>query len=151
MPDNIKLPEGILKSDFKRVIPYIPSKKGAEVKHLYEFDFEIWYTERFGWCIPTLTIQGVSSRIRARRPDAVRRTYGVAIKDGQQVRMGLGPHIKEHHQVYVTEANVDRLQKYIDLAHTGEAKAQETRDVISTRRLRSSMRRQQLEGGRWDS
>jgi hypothetical protein len=129
------LPEGITLADLK-----YPDYK-SPVKHLYDFDFEIWHTERFGWCIPTLTIAGVSGRARARNIDAVRRTYAIAVNDGQQVRVGLGPHVKAHHQVYVTEANLARMQKFIDLQGKGAESANDTRDRISTRRLQTSMRR----------
>lgn len=46
-------------------------------------EFDIWYTERFGWCIPTLGIRGISRRGRGAGITTAR-TYAIAIKDGQQ-------------------------------------------------------------------
>lgn len=94
--------------------------------------FEIWYTERFGWCIPTLDI-----RSAPRGRNVTRRTYAFSIGDQQVVSIGMGPHVLRHHEVYVTEASRKRLQKFLDLKTQGQGKAGEIRDRISTRRSRT--------------
>ena len=70
----------------------------------------------------------------------LRKSRVIAIDGGGTVRLGLGPHVKEHFTVYVTKATEGRLQKFLDMQNTGAGKANEIRDTISTRRLRSASR-----------
>jgi hypothetical protein len=129
-----KLPVGILLTDLNyRDLNY----RVTDDKHIG--DFELWYTERFGWCIPTLLISKGNSHTRSR--GLAERTYGIAIKDSQAVRMGMGPHVKERHTVYVYESTQPRLQKYLDLQAKGQEIAGDTRDRISSRRMATARRR----------
>lgn len=126
---DIPLPKEVKASDLK-----YPNWK-SKVKHLYEQDFELWYTERFGWCIPTLFIS------RARRGSNMQdRTYGISL-GGETVTMGKGPHVLKTVSVYVTEKNISRLQKLVDLKASGMGKAGDIRDTISTRRANTMARR----------
>jgi hypothetical protein len=129
------LPQGITEADLK--YPKYYTGKGPEV--LYQLQFEIWYTERFGWCIPTLLIGGVPRRMQG--SDVQRRTYAIAIKDGGTVSLGLGPHVLFHFNVYVTSANQARLQKYTDMRQQGLGNAGDIRDRISSRRMQTAARR----------
>lgn len=107
----------------------------SKVKHHYTLDFEMWYTERFGWCIPTLLIS------KARRGANVQdRTYGVTLT-GEVVTIGKGPHVERTINVYVTDTNLKRLQPLIDLKAQGQGKAGDIRDRISTRRMNTMSRR----------
>ena len=131
MSKEIPLPKEVKVSDLK-----YPSWK-SKVKHLYDKDFELWYTERFGWCIPTLFIS------RARRGSGMQdRTYGVSLS-GETVTMGKGPHVLKTVNVYVTEKNLSRLQTLVDLKESGMGKAGNIRDTISTRRANTMARRAQ--------
>lgn len=128
---NIELPKQVKASDLT-----YPSWK-SKVKHLYDKDFELWYTERFGWCIPTLFIS------RARRGSGMQdRTYGISLS-GETVTMGKGPHVLKTVNVYVTEKNLSRLQTLVDLKEQGMGKAGNIRDTISTRRANTMARRAQ--------
>lgn len=100
--------------------------------------FEMWYTEAFGWCIPTLVIKN------AGRADT-RRTYAVTLA-GNGCRIGHGPHVKKTVTVYVRKNRVAALQKFLDLLEQGKEMAGETRDRISSRRMNTSMRRRSLWG-----
>lgn len=125
---NIDLPKGILKSDLKYPKDY--------KDHSYEHDFELWYTERFGWCIPTLLIS------KARRGSNVNdRTYAITINTKETICVGKGPHVKESVKVYVKKSRVSDLQSFLDLKEEGESKAGEIRDSISTRRMNTMQRR----------
>lgn len=102
-------------------------------------EFDIWYTERFGWCIPTLGIRGISRRGRGAGITTAR-TYAIAIKDGQQVRVGHGPHVLATHRVLVRESRLAVLTPLLELMIQGQASAGDTRDRISTRRANSGRR-----------
>lgn len=128
---SIDLPEGIKESDLA-----LPDWK-SKVK--VSWNFEIWYTARFGWCIPTLLIRGVSGRM-ASRGITNERTYATTL-DGQVIRIGLGPHVLARHTVYVKESRLAALQKYVDIQHDGQVKANDVRDRISTRRANTISRR----------
>jgi hypothetical protein len=135
-PAPIALPQGIIAADLK----YPDYKQHDKDPHLYDHDFEIWYTERFGWVIPTLTIRNLGYRAQTRHPriDAgnATRSYAIAISNGGMCRVGLGPHIKAKHSVYVRKSTADRLKPFTDLREQGSGKANDIRDRISTRRLR---------------
>lgn len=133
----IPLPAGILISDIQC------SKNTADWIYGENGNFELWYTERFGWCIPTLHIRNPGRRHMSGVPA---RTYGITIADKnldghQVVTMGLGPHVKARHTVYVTKSRAEALQKFLDIRMEGLEKAGSIRDRISTRRARTSERR----------
>jgi hypothetical protein len=125
---NRELPAGVLKADLQY------RKWNPRKKYESPVSFELWFTERFGWVIPTLFIRG------ARRADQQRRTYGVAVNGGEVVTVGLGPHVLETLTVYVYNDRRKALQQYLDLKVSGEGKAGEIRDRISTRRARTIAR-----------
>ena len=99
-----------------------------------DITFELWYTERFGWCIPTLQIAN------ARRGSATRRTYGITL-NGDLIRMGQGPHVKATHTVYVRKDRLEALTPFLDRMMEGTEKAGDCRDRISTRRAQTALRR----------
>lgn len=123
--NDIPLPKGILKTDLK----YPKNYKN----HVYGKDFELWYTERFGWCIPTLLIG------RKRGRNTTDRTYATTL-DGKPVRIGNGPHVKATVQVYVTKKREKALQTFVEIHTKGAEVSNEIRDRISTRRMRSALR-----------
>jgi hypothetical protein len=132
MAIKTNLPAGILAGD---VAPR-SFANGAWKKYALEggdyLRFELWYTERFGWCIPTLRIGGKGPN---------RRTYAVAISDGQLVTIGHGPHVLARHEVLVKKTRRGALKKFLDLKKDGNIKANDCRDRISTRRANSVIRR----------
>jgi hypothetical protein len=96
--------------------------------------FELLKTERFGWVIPTLFISKTKTQ-------SANRTYATSL-DGKQCRVGNGPHILATLVVYVTKKNKQRLaNKYLKLITDGMVSANETRDIISTRRMNGALRR----------
>lgn len=133
---KIPLPAPVLESDLK-----YPSyaTTGDESQHfakgLANTQFELWYTERFGWCIPTLLISS------GRRMNTTDRTYAIAIKDKQLVRIGKGPHVLRQVTVYITEARKEVLLPMLVLLEEGQVKSGDTRDRISTRRANTINRR----------
>lgn len=130
----IALPPEIKKTDLK-----YPSWKAAD-KNKYNTQFDLWYTERFGWCIPTLFIS------RARRGSNMQdRTYGISLK-GETVTMGKGPHVLRTVTVYVKNGRLEKLKKFLDLKAQGEGKAGDIRDTISTRRMNTMARRRSYGG-----
>jgi hypothetical protein len=143
MNKNIPLPKPLIDIDvapnnFDRRTKY--ASEPYDQPHYTQFggviEFEIWYTERFGWCIPTLGISGISRRGRAAGITTAR-TYAIAIKDGGQVRVGHGPHVLATHRVLVRESRLEALKPLLDLMIQGQASAGDTRDRISTRRANS--------------
>jgi hypothetical protein len=125
---SVELPTMILASDLKRA-------SWALMMPYPDDSFEVWYTERFGWCIPTLRIGG------HRRGLATERTYGVAVKDGGVVTMGRGPHVQAVVTVYVRKSRLRALQALLSLRDKGAGDAGAIRDRISTRRARGVLRR----------
>jgi len=137
-PEDIQLPAKIQVRDLK--YPSWESYKDND-ENRYTTQFELWYTERFGWCIPTLLIN------KANRSTTFKdRTYGVSL-EGQVVRMGRGPHILKTVMVYVRNGRKAALQKFLDLKIQGEASAGDIRDTISTRRAQGAQRRMGGLGG----
>jgi hypothetical protein len=137
----IPLPAGILASDL--VYPDGTRKDQFDPRgRLEDRLFGLWYTERFGWCIPTLPIRGAGRQ-------ATPRTYGYAIRDRQLVSLGRGPHVKATHTVYVKASRADALKPFLDLRDTGLEKAGEYRDGLSSRRAQTSLRRSMMGGGAW--
>lgn len=128
------LPKGIREADLK-----YPKYTEKGLRHLYEKDFEVWFTKRFGWAVPTLTIRDVPGRLAGSGKE--RRTYAITVADSALIRMGFGPHVLRVLKVYVTEANEVRLKPFLDLREKGAGMAGETRDRISTRRAQSAHRR----------
>lgn len=136
---TIELPDEVRETDLK--YPSWESSKNNEDNRVVN-TFEMWYTERFGWCIPTLFIS------RARRGSNMNdRTYGVAIKDGGVVTMGKGPHVLRTVTVYVKKGRADALKNLIDLKTKGEGDAGQIRDRISTRRANTALRRGSYDRG----
>jgi len=99
---------------------------------------QLWYVERFGWCIPTLEISRRGARSRNYQwngtPAQNLRTYAVTM-DGQTVRIGMGPHVKQVLMFHPTNESMKVLQKYYDLFIKGSIRAHEIRDSRSSRSL----------------
>lgn len=139
---DIQLPDEIQARDLE--YPSWESRKNNDDNRIVE-QFEMWFTERFGWCIPTLFIS------KARRGSGMNdRSYGVAL-DGTVVTIGKGPHVLKTVTVYVRQRRLEKLQKFLDLKKTGEGKAGDIRDRISTRRANTILNRGLYGGGRWDA
>lgn len=126
------LPKGVTDGDRVGRFPKTPAASRAR---LYEFDFELWYSDRMGWCIPTLPIGGRT------QPGLAPRTYGIRVEDKSLVSMGGGPHVRAQVPIYVTTKNQARLQWLLDLKQLGMEKAGEYRDTLSTRRAQTRGRR----------
>lgn len=139
---DIQLPDEIQARDLE--YPSWESRKNNDDNRIVE-QFEMWFTERFGWCIPTLFIS------KARRGSGMNdRSYGIAL-DGTVVTIGKGPHVLKTVTVYVRQRRLEKLQKFLDLKKTGEGKAGDIRDRISTRRANTILNRSLYGGGRWDA
>lgn len=146
------LPSPILQSDLQMPKDYKLLAKEPYDNYKYTsfggyIEFEIWYTQRFGWCIPTLDIRQVSGRQRNAGIET-RRTYAVTLK-GELVSMGMGPHVLAHHTVHVKASRLEALRPFLDKRIEGAAKAGECRDRISTRRANTIARRSQFGGFPW--
>jgi len=134
------LPHGIVAADLK--YPKHDAGDGL-VRSSYERStFDIWYTERMGWVIPTLRISNGNAYGE--------RTYAVAIgksaerarddvERGAVVRVGAGPHVLAKHTVYIRQSRADALTPFIELRDAGAGDAGEVRDRISTRRAQSAL------------
>ena len=133
---TIKLPPDILETDLQR--PAWDAKDNqALVEGRYgkeHAEFELWYTEKMGWCIPTLLIG------RARSANTTDRTYATTL-DGKPVRIGKGPHVLRTVTVYVRVSRLAVLQKYLDTRTAGAATAGQIRDRISSRRAQGQEER----------
>ena len=80
------------------------------------------------------------------------RAYVIQVESGNTGRAGRGPHVKAEVRVYLSPANLPRLQKYVDLWRKGMAEAGAVRDRISSRRAQGQIER--MKGRttwRWDS
>lgn len=137
MKSKYALPKNIKRADLKYPSNY---KKAAYVESFSDLTggsgFELWYTERFGWVVPTLFIH------KARGEQATHRSYGVALDGGYLVRVGNGPHILEKHKVYFTKKNKTRLKKNFEsVIRNGAIAAHDCRDRISTRRAQARDRK----------
>lgn len=124
---KIELPEGIIESDTVRPAWDSKTKMAKGPDGYGVLEFQLWYTERFGWCIPTLLIG------KARRAGTQDRTYATTLK-GETVRIGMGPHVLATHTVYVKESRLAKLQKFVDIMNAWAGRAGDIRDRISTRR-----------------
>ena len=143
---TIPLPNKILETDL--AYPKNAKRYNAKTYISVEQRLTLHYTERFGWCVATLTI----ARATGRRSGMQDRTYALSLKGEGVVRVGLGPHVLRTITVYVHRKNKERLQWLLDLHNTGEAKAGDIRDRISTRRAQGALRRSAFGGfgaGRW--
>ena len=143
------LPKGVLKADLVRpkwdqTNAAMQTAKGKDGCEWSKHEYKLWYTERFGWVIPTLLI----SKSRNGTSD---RYYGITVGDGstygdrkkgQQVRIGCGPHVLTQCTVYIKSKRQSKLQFLIDLYNDGQVSANDTRDNISTKRARTAARRQ---------
>lgn len=128
------LPKGINASDTKA--PAWDAKDNL-IRPWDDSRFELWYTDAFGWVIPTLLISHASRR-SAYQSD---RTYAVRVSDGAPVRVGCGPHVKAQVEVYVRVSREKALRPYLDLRAKGANDANEIRDRISTRRAQGALLR----------
>jgi hypothetical protein len=139
---TIALPPGITAADLKHEGPkghgdaawkrYQEWMKGDGALVDDPRELELYYTERFGWCITTLFI--------SRGRDYADRSYGITLK-GEMVRVGKGPHVKRTVRVYLRRSRLADLQQYLDLYLKGLEAAHNTRDSISTRRAQTANRR----------
>jgi len=153
---SIDLPEGVKLRDLKsplalnRLARWFDEQIGFAQPAM----FEMWYTERFGWCIPTLLIRHAGHRARMTDASIADRTYAVRIPpDGlalgtsgridegdtrpiDVLRVGAGPHVLARVTVYVAPTRSKELLPFLELRKAGSAKAHEVRDRISTRRIR---------------
>lgn len=138
--NDVKLPAGINASDLK-----FASYDECTGVPFEERSFELWYTERMGWCIPTLLIG------KARGRQTTDRTYAVTLK-GDLVRIGKGPHVTTQHVVYVRTKRLAALQPFLNLRRDGAAKAGTVRDRISSRRAQGQLERAAGKSSwRWNS
>lgn len=136
---TLKLPELVKASDCSYPkYPKNPARESqaAQTARRVVATFELWYVQRAGWVIPTLDIA------RAKFGPA-RRTYAIALNDKQVYTVGNGPHVLAMTTVYVTNARLAALQPLLDLKTAGMGDAGMIRDRISTRRARTSLRRQE--------
>ena len=92
----------------------------------------MYYTQAFGWLIPTLLIR------TTRRMDRTNRTYATSL-DGRPCRVGMGPHVLRSVAVYVKRSRFVALQPFIDLKNQGEIASNEIRDRISSRRAQGQL------------
>lgn len=127
-----KLPEGILKSDLD-----FPDWKKDGLAHDQGDSGQLTFYEVDGreshfWCMATLLI--AKSRKFADRFYAIR-------LDGQIVRVGRGPHVKQELTVYIKKSRVKALQKYLDLHKKGLTEANQIRDRIGSRRAQGQLHR----------
>jgi hypothetical protein len=136
---TIALPKGILKSDLTYEFPRV-----AKLSEWIEGDgklldepraLTLYYTERFGWIVTTLLIRG------GRSVGASDRSYGIAVEDGQLVRVGRGPHVKQEILVYMRVNRMSDLQPFLDLYNEGLEQAHISRDTRSSRAAATSARR----------
>lgn len=154
------IPKAILPSDFEEPRYYPRSnvakfaatsydtgeveKRTKKNRHSSVASFEMWYVpgNGFGWVIPTLLI----AKATGRRAGRANRTYAVTMS-GSTVRVGFGPHVECCVKVFVKNSRIKALAPYFALATKGEARANEIRDRISTRRAHGAMRRSLFLGG----
>lgn len=136
------LPKGIKPGD--TVYPSMGTyKKNKYVPHPEHVEgspsFELWHSQVFGWCIPTLLIRG---RGRRYGPSANSdRTYAARVSDGGLVRIGMGPHVTQQTTVYARKSRMADLKPYFEMQNKGQGDAGIARDNLSTRRARGSLRR----------
>ncbi len=88
-----------------------------------------------GWVLCTLNLGGKG------RAGQAERTYGIEVATEKVCRVGRGPHVLQTVTVYLSKANIARLQKYVDLHQKGLADAGQIRDRISTRRAQGQIHR----------
>ncbi len=148
LPAGVKLPAGILESDLMRPAWDSEEKLAKEADGWTSMQFDIWYTAKLGWVIPTLLIARAGAHSR---PGAMDRTYATTLQ-GSPCRVGLGPHVLAHFTVHVREARLAALKPYVDLRNAGQVTSNEIRDRISSRRAQGqAMRAQGRTSWRWDS
>lgn len=134
--NNIPLPVELITDDLR--YPSWESYKDNDGNRIVT-QFDLWYTERFGWCIPTLLIKKASSSHRE-RGISVDRMYAITL-NRDTVRIGCGPHVLAKTTVYVKNSRKVVLEKFLTLKNEGEIFANEARDIRSSRSLRTSLHR----------
>jgi hypothetical protein len=103
----------------------------------YIGSMEFLQSNRFGWCVKTLPINGRG------------RSYGMSA-EGTVVTMGGRPDDQPLY-IYIHEGNQARLQKWIDLKAKGVGTAGDIRDRIGSRRAQGQvMRAQGRSSWRWN-
>jgi hypothetical protein len=100
-------------------------------------EFELLYTERFGWVVTTLLIARAGRRDPAGTTD---RSYAISLAEGDQCRVGRGPHVKATATLYGRKSERERLAPFFKRYVEGLTGAGDTRDRISTRRMQSARR-----------
>ena len=134
-PAAVTLPAGIKVGD--TTFPKFDSKDAiARDAQGGWLEFELWHVARVGWVIPTLLIRNPGRRSQ----QTSARTYATTL-DGQQMRVGMGPHVTAQVRVYVRESRRAALQRFLDLRDAGAVDAHTIRDRISTRRAQGALRR----------
>lgn len=135
----MKLPKGILKSDLKYKAKELTASQQKRLEALgldrysmsfFSPRFEMLDIEACGWTIPTLLIAKAG-----RNSTYADRTYAITLK-GTMCRVGKGPHVLNTIRVFVTRDSFDRLFPFLELYAKGLKAANQTRDRISTRRMR---------------
>lgn len=121
MTKTIALPKNVTEADLK-----YPSWKS---KNKMVDQFDMYFTERFGWCITTLFIS------KGQRGQG-NRSYGISL-NGELVSVGNGPHVLRQATVYVKQSRLKKLQALLDLKKEGEVRANQVRDQRSTRIART--------------
>jgi len=125
-----KLPTGINVSDTKYPSYKSKDKVAWGILPNNSYHINMVNTDRFGWCIATLSI-------------GKDRSYGISVDDGKIVSMGVADQTRKI-TVYIRQSRVESLQKYIDLFKKGLDDANSIRDRISTRRSNTIMRRSMM-------
>ena len=139
-----ELPPGITEADLKwpkyeDSIPWEKRKElGLEDLHSFKFYLVKGRKDR-GWVLTTLLI-GTASR-RARAGATTDRYYGIEVGTESIVRIGKGPHVLKEIEVHLSNKNIERLTKYVELWRKGMADAGSIRDRISSRRAQGQLYR----------
>jgi hypothetical protein len=136
---NEELPVDVKESDLK----YPEHGKGLPYKQLQELGMDygsltFYKTTGLGWVLTTLHISNPSRRQAA---GTAARSYGISVSDGKIVTVGRGPHVTKEIQVYLSQDNIDRMMKYVQLHQKGLADAGQIRDRISSRRAQGQLYR----------
>lgn len=136
---KIALPKYVRVAD--RKWPSTKGNLGYELRRKLEDEgvtshFEMWHVGDWGWVIPVLLIRKAGRRSASHIKD---RQYAVRVENGELVRVGLGPHVDETVDLYLSKFNLKRLAPLIERMREGSVKANRARDIRSTRALRRSL------------
>ena len=103
---------------------------------LRDYSLSFYRVKGMGWVLLTLGISGAGKSDR----NSTARSYGTTM-EGKVCRVGRGPHVEKEATVYLSEENLPRLRKYVDLLAKGLADAGQIRDRISSRRAQGQLHR----------